>query len=115
MEDLQRKSSNEEDKNMQEIVKHQNNFFELNKETAACRHIQILQDQEVKEVKARYFVYLVNDTEEFKGGKAVFFDSLGEANAFYNRKVFHKEYNYIDSGIEIDGFFSYILKREERE
>ncbi|MEG2110055.1 MAG: hypothetical protein RRY19_09740 [Clostridium sp.] len=103
---------------MQEIVKHQNNFFELNKETAACRHIQIPQDQEVKEVKevkARYFVYLVNDTEEFKGGKAIFFDSLGVANAFYNKKVFHKEYNYIDIGIEIDEFFSYILKRKERE
>lgn len=115
MEDLQRKSSNREDQNVQEIVKHQNNFFELNKETAACRHIQIPQDQGVKEVKARYFVYLVNDTEGFKSGKAIFFDSLGQSNAFYNKKVFHKEYNYIDSGIEIDGFFSYILKKKERE
>lgn len=92
------------------IVRTQDNiFFKFNPSNAQAMRIQYLEnDLEVTQVK--YFVYLQDDTEEFKSGKATFFDSINECSYFYMKKIRENKYTYIDYGIEFN-CGSYIVEK----
>lgn len=91
------------------VIDKQGNCFQLDKDLATMRRLQ-LTDKEGLEVLENYqfFVYLVN--EETPNGKCYFFENLGQANHFYCKTEWEFNYSYMDMGLQ-DELGAYIMQK----